>query len=194
MRNRITARWKFIDRADPENTNNYLNRNLTSFSQLIGNHACSPLLYLPACLQRCCSWAKGVISKKWARWDSVLSFPQVLLEKTPGGITSPEKHLFLQPITILWTDIWSIHSHIHSFFSTPYRFKTYVLNMYCSGARMNIDWRQVQSLPLGEWLFKRKEDRSMDELMRYQWQCMRWSIGIWHQEDLGLNLSSDLYY
>lgn len=117
MRNRITAHWKFIDRADPENTNNYLNWNLTSFSQLTGSHACSPLCpCLPAEMY---NWAKGVISKKqvlyyWDR-DGTLTFPDGC-----RGIwedLSPQKHLSLQPITILWTDIrgWFLYTFILSF-------------------------------------------------------------------------------
>lgn len=166
MRNRITARWKFIDRADPENTNNYLNRNLTSFSQLIGSHACSPLCpCLPAEMN---NWAKGVISKKRVLYcgDSTLTFPDgsghIWEASTPSKtFLAPAHHHAMKWYQKLVHFGWSIHLHTHTLFSTPGVFKTHILNVYNTKPYLGVTrptaWSQAQTLPSGKRLSRRKE-------------------------------------
>lgn len=126
MRNRITAHWKFIDHADPENTNNYLSWNLTSFSQLTGSHACSPLCpCLPAEMY---NWAKGMISKKQVLyyWDGQMG-AEVSGKAPPRKNISPASP---SPSYELISEAGSLWVNIHTFFPTPWMFKTHVQNMY----------------------------------------------------------------
>lgn len=200
MRNRIAARWKFIDRADPENTNNYLNRNLTSFSQLTGSHVCSPLRpCLPAEMY---NWAKGVISKKWVLYHGAgtPSFPNG--RGAPGKApplrslapSSPSPFCELTPDA---GSLWVKHSFTKSYFlSHPLEMEDTCIEcvqiqsavLGSSNIQNGVKYRPF---PQGSgYLGGKKTGPQMNKRV----MSKSHSIGNWHHENLGSSLSSDSSY